>query len=374
MKIVVAPDSFKGSLSAARAAEIMAAQFRFVFPGADIVSLPMADGGEGTLEAVAAHVGARIVEKEIQGPLGERVMARYGLVDKQRTAIIESAQACGLGLIPPDRQNPLRASSAGLGELIRDALDRGIRKIVVTLGGSATVDGGLGMARALGFGLLDADQRAVPDGGEGLLTLAHIDRAKADSRLRDCIIQAAADVSAPLCGPLGAAMTYGPQKGASPEMTIALDRGLMNLKRIVLENGMLTKDRPGDGAAGGLGIGLRAFCGAEIQSGAQWVCQAVGLENHLKQASLLITGEGRSDAQTLQGKLCQKVAELARKHKLPVMLLSGSIADHDGLSEMADFLFSISCGEETVAQQMHHAATNLARTALSCARLIRLRL
>ncbi len=369
MKIIIAPDSFKGSLSAAKAANIIARQFQTVFPEAEIIELPLADGGEGTLDIVHTPLGARLISKKVKGPLGEPVSARFGLVEAKKTAIIESAAACGMGLVPPESLNPLRASSYGLGELILAALNHGAREIIVTLGGSATVDGGLGMANALGYRLTDALGRVIPDGGAGLLGLSHIDPSGRDPRLPNCYFRIAADVNNPLFGLDGAASVFGPQKGATPDMVSKLDRGLINMMQVFNQHKMLYGESPGDGAAGGLGAGLRAFCGGKIESAAEWVCQTVGLDALLEDATLLITGEGQSDQQTLQGKLCHVVCKHARRKNVPVLLLSGSIANPKEILAITDFAVSISSGERSLAEMILNSEHNLAHSALTCARL-----
>lgn len=363
MKILIAPDSFKGSLTAAEAAAIMAAEFRSVFPEAEIIELPLADGGEGTLEVIMAHRPGTLVQMEVPGPLGDPVMARYGLLDQGATALIEVAQAGGLGLIPAGKRNPLKASSFGTGVLIRDALDRGVNEIIVALGGSATVDGGLGMARALGYRLLDPQGHEVPDGGLGLLHLDRIDASRAHPRLLACVFRAAADVTNPLCGPQGAARVYGPQKGADPQMVDQLDRSLSNLQEILLKTGMITDESPGDGAAGGLGLALRAFCHARIESGAELVIGASKLAEQLVGADLLITGEGRTDAQTRQGKLCARVSAAANDHKVPVMLISGQIEAESTWTDLAERAFACSSQPLSVHDPREGADERLAQTA-----------
>ncbi len=370
MKIVVAPDSFKGSLSAVQAARIIADALHTVFGDADIVQLPLADGGEGTLEVVAAALDAEIVSAQVQGPLGEAVTARYGLIQTGAAAIIESAAACGMALVPAGQLNPLKASSFGLGELIRDALQHEVHEIIVSLGGSATVDGGLGMAKALGYRLLDSSGRDVPLGGGGLFYLAEVDSSRADPRLSACRFRAVVDVGNPLCGPDGAAPVFAPQKGASPEMVPILDRGLSNLMRVLHRQGLLDGEQSGDGAAGGLGAALRVFCRAQIESGAEWVCRSVGFLDHLQGADLLVTGEGKTDGQTLQGKLCAFVSRHARARGIPVLLLSGALELDERIQELADFAFSISAGEASLAEQIRHSERNLARCAQACARLL----
>jgi glycerate kinase len=266
-------------------------------------------------------------------------------------------------LIPKEKRNPLKASSFGTGLLIRDALERGVSEIIVALGGSATVDGGLGLARALGYRLLDAQGNEVPDGGLGLLHLDRIDASLVHPRLLACIFRAAADVTNPLCGPQGAARVYGPQKGADAAMVDQLDRGLARLQEILLKAGLISDGVPGDGAAGGLGLALRAFCGAKIESGAELVISEAKLAEKLVGADLLITGEGRTDAQTRQGKLCARVSGLARSKGVKVVLISGLIDAPDPLADLADFACSCFPCRQPPAELMDLAGEALTRAA-----------
>jgi len=328
MKIVIAPDSFKESLSADKCAQAIKAGFADVFPDAEYVCLPIADGGEGTVEAMVAATGGRIVHLAVTGPMGEPVKAFYGLTGEGKAAVIEMAAASGLMLVSPQARNPMVASSYGTGELIRHALDAGIRHIILGIGGSATVDGGMGMAQALGVRFIDAQGEALVAGGEALARLAQIDMAGLDARLHECVIEVACDVDNPLTGPRGAAAVFGPQKGATPAMVEALERGLVNYAR-VLE--ALTGDDfstlAGGGAAGGMGLAAGVFLGAELKPGIDIVLSAVKLEQAMEHATFVITGEGRIDSQTAGGKAPVGVASIARQHNVPVIGIAGVLGE-----------------------------------------------
>lgn len=328
MKIVIAPDSFKESLSAERCAQAIKAGFADVFPEAEYVCLPIADGGEGTVDAMVAATGGRIVHLNVTGPMGDTVQAFYGLNGEGRTAIIEMAAASGLMLVAPEARNPMMASSYGTGELIRHALDAGIRHIILGIGGSATVDGGTGMAEALGARFLDAHGNSLTGNGETLTRLARIDIASLDPRLNECEIEVACDVDNPLTGPRGAAAVFGPQKGATPEMVAALELGLANYAR-VLET-LTGKDfsiLPGGGAAGGMGVAAGVFLNAKLKPGIEIVLKAVKLDQAMAQATFVITGEGRIDSQTAGGKAPVGVASIARQHNVPVIGIAGVLGE-----------------------------------------------
>lgn len=326
MKIVVAPDSFKGSLSAGDVCRAVARGIRAVWPDADVHAVPMADGGEGTVQALVDATGGRLVEMTVTGPLGEPVRAAYGILGDGRTAVIEMAAASGLPLVPEEHRNPLITTTYGTGELIRGALDAGCRNVIIGIGGSATVDGGAGMAQALGAGLFDADGRQLPPGGGSLDRLADIDLSGLHPALRETTITIASDVNNPLCGPRGAARVFGPQKGATPEMVEILDRNLGHLARVILDRlGVDVAEVPGAGAAGGLGAGLIAFTGARLRPGVELVIEATGLARRLEGADLVITGEGRIDGQTVHGKAPMGVARLASAMGIPVIAVVGSL-------------------------------------------------
>ncbi len=330
MRIVIAPQEFKGSLSAVRAAEAVAEGLRRALPGVELVLVPMADGGPGTVEAVVAAKNGRWETTTVRGPLGEPVEAAWGIIDGD-TAVIEMAAASGLVLVPENRRDPRITSTYGTGELIAAALAAGCRRIIVGMGGSATNDGGAGAAQALGARLLDEDGRNLPPGGAALLRLARIETAGLDARLGQARLFAATDVFNPLCGPQGASAVYGSQKGATPDMVQELDAALAHYAAVIEHDlGLRVRDVPGAGAAGGLGAGLVAFLSAEVLPGAKLVADAVGLEARLAGADLVIAGEGRLDAQTCFGKAPWEVARLAREAGIPVIAIAGSLREDCG--------------------------------------------
>jgi len=324
MKIVIAPQSFKGSLTAIEAAAAMARGVRTAAPAAEIIELPIADGGAGTVRAMAAAVGGELVETTVSGPLGKPATAVWARLP-DGTAVIEMASASGLALAG-DPLQPLDATTYGAGELIKAALDAGCRKIIVGLGDSATTDGGAGMAAALGTRFLDATGNEIPQGGQGLGKLDRIDISNLDERLKDATVQAACDVTNPLYGPEGAAYVYGPQKGATPDDIERLDAALRRYADTVKrDTGVDISAIAGGGAAGGLGAGLAAFLHAELKSGIDLVADAIGLEEHLKGAGLVLTGEGRIDSQTPRGKTVAGITRWARAASVPVIALAGML-------------------------------------------------
>lgn len=331
MRVVIAPDSFKGSLSALAASQAMERGVRAVFPEAEVRQVPIADGGEGTVEALVTATRGRLEERTVRGPLGEPVRARWGVLGDGETAVIEMAAASGLPLVPKGRRDPRVTSTAGTGELVRAALDAGLTKLVVGIGGSATNDGGTGLARALGVRFLDAAGADLPEGGAALARLARIDLAGLDPRLATAQLLVACDVDNPLTGPRGASAVYGPQKGATPEMVKELDAALAHYARVARDaTGRDVALRPGAGAAGGLGAGLLFFTPAELRPGVEIVLETTGFGELVRGADLVLTGEGRTDFQTAMGKAPVGVAQAAQRHGVPVVCLSG------GLGEGAD--------------------------------------
>jgi glycerate kinase len=372
MKIVIAPDSFKESLSAPEAAAAIVAGFREIFPAAGYVTLPLADGGEGTTATLVAATGGRIVPLMVTAPLGEAVEAFYGLSGDGRTAFVEMAAASGLALVPPPRRNPLVTTSFGTGELIRAALAAGVERIIVGIGGSATNDGGAGMLQALGMGLLDNGGRELGYGGGELVRLDAIAAGGLDLRLQTVAIEVACDVTNPLLGENGASAVYGPQKGATQEMVAVLDDNLARFARLLQRD--LGKDVaaiPGAGAAGGMGAALLALGGA-LRPGIDIVMEAVGLEEALQNADLVITAEGRIDGQTASGKVPCGVARLAGRHGKPVIAIAGSLgmdaaAVHShGIAAM----FSTTPRPCPLEEALAEAADNLRRTARNIAAAI----
>jgi glycerate kinase len=328
MNIIVAPDSFKGSLTALEAADALVQGVRAVLPEAEIVSIPLADGGEGTVDALVLATRGRIVQRKVTGPMGEPVQARFGVLGDDVTGVVEMAAAAGLPLVPPDRRNPLLATSYGVGELMLAALEAGCTRLIVGLGGSATSDGGAGMAQALGVRLLDSDGNDLRPGAAALMRLAHIDLSKRDPRVAGAKIYAASDVRNPLLGPQGAAAVYGPQKGASPQMVSMLEKALSRFAEVIERDLQIdVRDLPGAGAAGGLGAGLVALAGAELRSGPSLVLELLGFEEYVEAADLILTGEGKLDRQIEFGKAISGVALLAQKHGVPVVAFAGSLEE-----------------------------------------------
>ena len=326
MKIVIAPQSFKGSLHALQAAEAIQRGVLCAAPNAETVLVPVADGGDGTLEALVNTTGGEMRRSIVTGPLGQAVEAFWGIMGDGITAVVEMARASGLALVPPKRRNPRTATTRGTGEIIKEALDLGYTRIIVGLGGSATNDAGSGMAAALGVRFLDQAGQPLPPGGAALSRLAVIDRSTIDPKLAQATIIGATDVTNPLCGPTGASAVFGPQKGASPRVVAELDAALANFARVVKQDlGLDVLDRQGSGAAGGLGAGLMAFTGADLRSGIDMVCQVLEFDRHLRGADLVITGEGRADESTIYDKAPVGVARRARAQGVPTIILAGSI-------------------------------------------------
>ena len=326
MRVLVAPDKFRGTLSARQAAEAVATGWRRARPGDELDLAPMADGGEGTMEALVDALEGEVIRTTVHGPRDDLIESAFGIAEPAsgRMAIVEMASASGLELLAPARRDPLLTTTRGTGELIRAALDRSPARLIVGLGGSATNDGGAGMAQALGVRLLDATERELRAGGAALLDLARIDSTGLDPRLRALTCSAASDVDNPLTGPHGASSVYGPQKGASAEDVLLLDRGLAHLSAIVHRDlGVELSDEPGAGAAGGLGFGLMAFLGARVRPGVEVVSDALGLPQRMEAADLVITGEGKLDAQSLRGKTPAGVLRLAQEWSIPAVVVCG---------------------------------------------------
>jgi glycerate 2-kinase len=326
MKIVLAPDSFKGSLTAREVCEAMETGIRRVLPDANVVQVPMADGGEGTMQSLVDATNSQSRTVKVNGPLGETVEAHYGILGDGQTAVIEMAEASGLILVPADKRDPLVTTTYGTGELIRSALDEGCRTFILAIGGSATNDGGAGMAQALGARLLDAAGEPIAFGGGALQQLQRVDVSQLDPRLADCSFTIASDVDNPLCGVSGASHVFGPQKGATPEVVLQLDRNLEHFASVLERDlGKQVKDLPGAGAAGGLGAGAVAFLHAVLQPGVDIVMEAAHLADNVQDADLVLSGEGQCDFQTAHGKTPFGVAKVAKQAGVPVILLAGSI-------------------------------------------------
>ena len=359
MRIVIAPQSLKGSLTAAEAGMAIAQGVHVVYPECEVEVVPVADGGEGTVQALVDATSGEIVQQTVTGPLGKPVQAFYGVLGDGSTAVIEMAACAGLPLVPRQLRDPRITTTYGVGELITMALDRGCRHFIIGIGGSATNDGGAGMVQALGGSLLDDDNVDIARGGIALAKLAHISLEGMDARLRECIIDVACDVTNPLCGPTGATAIYGPQKGATPEMVVELDAALAHYATIIEQDlGRSVKDIPGSGAAGGLGAGMLAFLHATLRPGAQIVLDAVRLENRIRDANLIITAEGQIDEQTAYGKTIEAVAELAKRYKLPVLAIAGSLGEgyHHVYSLGVDAVATLVPGPVTLQYAMENAA------------------
>jgi glycerate kinase len=375
MKIVIAPDSFKDSLSAQGVADAIALGLTGVWPDAQLVKCPMADGGEGTVESILAACEGQLRRTTVRGPLGTPVDAAWGWLPLSLTAIIEMAEASGLQLVAPGQRDACVSSTYGTGELIRAALDAGAQRVILAIGGSATNDGGAGAMQALGVKLLDAKEQTLAPGGLALAHLARIDLSELDPRLAQVRFDIAADVNNPLCGPHGASAIFGPQKGATTAQVEQLDRALGHFANHCA-NALAqdVRDEPGSGAAGGLGFAAKAFLGAQFKAGVEVVAELVGLSEAVKGADLVITGEGRFDAQTLRGKTPFGVARIARQHGVPVIVIAGTLGEgYQALYEHGiDAAFALTSGPMTLEQACSEAPRLLAERASDIARVWRI--
>jgi len=376
MKIVIAIDSFKGSLSSRAAGEAVEGAINRVSDNTEIQIFPLADGGEGTVEALAEGLRGEIIKTQVTGPLGEPVEADYGVLP-DGTAVIEMAKAAGLPLVPQDKRNPLETTSYGVGELIADAIIRGCRNFIVGIGGSATNDGGIGMLSALGYRFLDETGTPVSPRGKGLASIKSINTDVVIKELADCKFQIACDVNNPLCGAEGASAVYGPQKGATPEMITKMDKWLADfaeLAKTVSPNADV--NYPGAGAAGGLGFAFKTFTNGELKSGAQIILEKIRIEEAIKEADLVITGEGRLDTQTVMGKGPIAIAQLAKKYGKKVIAFCGceapgaEICNEKGIDAFFPVLREVTTLEE--ALDVEYAARNLEKTAVQVFRLIKI--
>lgn len=370
MKIVIAPDSFKESLSAMEVSKAIERGFKTVFPNADYYKMPMADGGEGTVQSLVDATNGTIEERIVTGPLGNPVKAFFGVMGDGKTAVIEMAAASGLHLVPIEQRNPLVTTTRGTGELILTALDLGIEHIIIGIGGSATNDGGAGMVQALGGRLLDGKGNDIEAGGGALSEIVSVDLAGLDQRIEKVKIEVACDVDNPLTGSKGASAIFGPQKGATPEMVQLLDQNLTHFADVVeASTGKSFRTIEGAGAAGGLGASLAAFLNAELKRGIQIVLDAVNFADVVKDADLVITGEGKIDHQTIYGKTPIGVAKAAKKYGVPVIGIAGSLSQGcDVVYEHGiDSLFSIVPGVTTLSDAFEHAAVYMEMTARNIA-------
>ena len=375
MKIVVAIDSLKGSLSSLEAGAAIREGFLRADPDARVEVRPLADGGEGTVEALAAGMGGTLHKVTVTGPLGAPVECAYGILPDGKTAVVEMSGAAGITLIPAEERNPLHATTYGVGQVLRDAIDRGCRRFIVGIGGSATNDGGAGMLQALGFGFLDKAGRNIPGGAAGLAELDAITTENVLPELAECTFKIACDVTNPLCGPKGCSAVYGPQKGATPEMIRQMDGWLARYAQLAARCRPETADpeNPGTGAAGGLGFAFLTFTNAVLESGIDIVLEETRLADCLRDADLVVTGEGRLDGQTAMGKAPVGVARLAKQYGKPVIAFAGSVTQDAAACNRAgiDAFFPILRGICTLEEAMDpdNARRNLTDTAEQVFRL-----
>ena len=373
LKILVAPNAFKESLSAIDAAHAIAKGIRRGLPNAHVTEIPIADGGDGTLEAVISGTKGRILKARVMGPLGNRINAEYGITGDGKTAVIEMSRASGLALVPPVRRNPMHTTSFGTGQLIQAALDRGVNHILLGIGGSATVDGGIGSLQALGVSFLDRQGKPVGHGGAGLLAIEKIDLSRLHPGLKRVEVLVACDVDNPLTGPKGAAAVFGPQKGATPAMVKQLDHGLARLAVLIAQTtGRQFARIPGTGAAGGIAGSFLGLLGAKLRPGSELVFDLLQLDKIVPKMDWVITGEGQIDFQTQFGKGPGMLAKLAARHGVPVVGIAGSIADNAGKLASKGFtaLFSITNQPMDLGSAMQGAPRLMERVAEQVARLI----
>ena len=379
MNITIAIDSFKGSLSSMEAGQAVAEGIRRVMPSAEIRIRPLADGGEGTTEALTAGLGGELKSLTVTGPLGRPVTASYGLIRERKMAVLEMASAAGLTLISQEERNPLEATTYGVGEMIRDAIGEGCRHFLVGIGGSATNDGGTGMLSALGFQFLDSEGQPIPLGAKGLENLARISAENARLELSQCSFHIACDVTNPLCGENGCSAVYGPQKGADPEMIRQMDQWMERYGDLAARTfPAADKEAPGAGAAGGLGFAFLTFLNGSLESGVGMVLKEINLKDDIRDADLVITGEGRLDAQTVMGKAPIGVAHLAKEYGKPVIAFSGAVTREAGLCNQhgIDAFFPIMRSVVSLQEALDpgEARINAADTAEQVFRLIQLKL
>ena len=364
MKVVIAIDSFKGSLTSLEAGNSAAAGVRRVFPDAECIVRPLADGGEGTVDALVAACEGKKIEISVTGPLGEPVLCQYGLIEKTKTAIIEMSGAAGITLVPASERNPLFTTTYGVGEVIRDAIEKGCRRFIVGIGGSATNDGGTGMLQALDFSLFNKTGKPIRPGALGLKDLAFIDDKNVLPELKDCTFRIACDVTNPLCGEKGCSAVFGPQKGADRPMIQEMDQWLARYAALAAEKyPAADPSYPGTGAAGGLGFAVLTFLHGKLESGIQIVLDETRLADYVKDSDLVITGEGRLDGQTVFGKAPIGVAKTAKQYGKPVLAFSGcvtsdaSACNAAGIDAFFPILRTVTSLEEAMAP--HQAMKNM---------------
>lgn len=378
MKVVIAIDSFKGSLSSIEAGNAIVQGIRRVDADADICVRPLADGGEGTVEALVEGMKGKIEKVIVTGPLGKQVESQYGILEEHQTAIIEMSSAAGITLVTSNERNPLHTTTYGVGEMIRDAIHKGCRRFLVGIGGSATNDCGIGMLQALGYEFLDATGKQVEFGAKGLRDIVSISDRNVMKELKECTFQVACDVTNPLCGERGCSAVYGPQKGATPEMIKDMDEWLSRFAELARKNyPKADKEAPGTGAAGGLGFAFLTFTNGVLESGIQIVLEETELDKYVRSADIVITGEGRLDGQTAMGKAPVGVAKLAKKYGKPVIAFAGCVTkeaiecNHEGI----DAFFPIVRRATTLEEAMDHenACNNMMDTVEQVFRLLQIK-
>lgn len=378
MKVVVAIDSLKGSLSSLEAGEAIKSGVLKAMPEAEVCVRPLADGGEGTVEALALGMGGELKTVEVTGPLGEKVNCLYGILEESKTAIVEMSGAAGITLVSDELRNPLHTTTYGVGEVIKDAIANGCRHFIVGIGGSATNDGGIGMLQALGFGMLDKDGNQVPFGAKGIKEIVTITDDQVIPELKECSFRIACDVTNPLCGERGCSAVYGPQKGATPEMVKEMDAWLADYAKLVsAKYEKADAEYPGTGAAGGMGFAFLAYTNAVLESGIKIILEETKLEDYVKDADIVITGEGRMDGQTAFGKAPIGVAKIAKKFDKTVLAFAGSVTkdavvcNEHGIDAFFPILRRIQTLQEAMTPEI--ARDNMVTTVEQVFRLINVR-
>ena len=379
MNIVIAIDSLKGSLTSLEAGKAIETGIKKVYSEAVTKVLPLADGGEGTVEALTLGMGGKLQSIEVTGPLGNKILAQYGILSDGKTAIVEMAAAAGITLLPDNKRNPLYTTTYGVGEILLDAMHKGCRHFIIGIGGSATNDGGVGMLQALGYDMLDADGKPVPFGAAGLKALCRIDDSRVTPELKECSFRIACDVTNPLCGEKGCSAIYGPQKGASPEDIALMDKWMGDYARISKEKySHADANAPGAGAAGGMGFAFLTFTNATLESGIEIVLAETKLEDHISKADLVITGEGRLDGQTVMGKAPVGVARIAKKYNKPVIAFAGCVTpEATACNEHGiDAFFPILRGVVSLSEAMEpkNARQNMIDTVEQAMRLLKIKI
>ena len=379
MNIVIAIDSLKGSLTSLEAGKAIETGIKKVYSEAVTKVLPLADGGEGTVEALTLGMGGKLQSIEVTGPLGNKILAQYGILSDGKTAIVEMAAAAGITLVPDNKRNPLYTTTYGVGEILLDAMHKGCRHFIIGIGGSATNDGGVGMLQALGYDMLDADGNPVPFGAAGLKVLCRIDDSRVTPELKECLFRIACDVTNPLCGEKGCSAIYGPQKGASPEDIALMDKWMGDYARISKKKySHADANAPGAGAAGGMGFAFLTFTNATLESGIEIVLAETKLEDHISKADLVITGEGRLDGQTVMGKAPVGVARIAKKYNKPVLAFAGCVTpEATACNEHGiDAFFPILRGVVSLSEAMEpkNARQNMIDTVEQAMRLLKIKI